>query len=117
MNFSLTNKLSLKTRIMMSVWKSYLTSVIMSMATLRGVVLGASVVLFIQLVSVYSIISNLLHVQVGTVPTYVWQAISTSVVNGEFLKLLTLGVIIFSLLSLRFNFRQTAVSPRFSHSV
>ena len=117
MNFSLNNKLSLKTRIMMRVWYSYLTGIVMNVSTLRGVVLGASVVLFIQLVSVHNIILNLLQVQVGTVPAYVWQAISTSVVNGEFLKVVTLGVIIFSVLSLRFNFRQPAVSPRFSHSV
>lgn len=65
--------------------------------------------LFVTLVSLPSIISNLLAVPLRTVPEYVWTTIAAAALNGEFLTLLTLGVIVFSLLSLRLDlakFRQ-----------
>ena len=117
MKFSLNNNLSIKNRVMIRVWYSYILSVIFNPTTLRGGILGASVVLFVTLVSVPSIVLNLLQVQVGTVPTYIWQTITTAVANGEFLKLLTLGVIIFSLLSWRFKPNTTPVSSHFVRPV
>lgn len=84
---------------MRRVWYSYLTSVFVSYATLRGFLLGFSGVLFIQLVSVPSILNNLLGVQVGAVPNYVWNSISNAFSQGEFITLISLGVIVFSILS------------------
>lgn len=116
MNFSIKNKLTLKTRIMMWVWYSYLKKIVVNPIAFKGMVFGASLVLFVQLVSVADIMMNLLQVQVGTVPAYVWQAITSAIVDGEFLKVVTLGIIIFSLLSLRFTFRPV-VSHEFARSV
>jgi len=112
MKFSLTNNLSIRTRVMMRVWYSYILSIVFSPSTLRGGILGASIVLFVSLVSVPNILSNLLQVQVGAVPTYMWQTVTTAIADGEFLKLLTLGIIIFSLLSWRFKFNREVVSPQ-----
>ncbi len=86
---------------MRRVWYSYLLSVLLSFATLLGMVFGASTLLFVKLVSLTDIFNNLLQVQLGAVPTYVWQVFSQAVSQGEFLTLVSLGLIIFSLLSFR----------------
>ena len=96
---------SLQRRIMRRVWYSYGLSVLVSRATVRGFVLGFSAVLFVKLVSVPSVLSNILAVEVGAVPEYVWQAVLQSVKSGEILQLIMLGVAIFSLLAFRINLR------------
>lgn len=92
---------------MRRVWYSYGLSVLVSKATVRGFALGFSAVLFVKLVSVPSVLSNLLAVEVGALPTYVWQVIMQSIESGEILQLIMLGVVIFSLLSFRINLRPT----------
>ncbi len=92
---------TLKKHIMRRVWYSYMLSILLSFATLLGVVFGASTILFVKLVSITDIFNNLLQVQLGAVPTYVWQVFSQAVSQGEFLTLISLGLIIFSLLSFR----------------
>ena len=77
---------------MRRVWYSYMLSILLSFATLLGVV---------KLVSITDIFNNLLQVQLGAIPTYVWQVFSQAVSQGEFLTLISLGLIIFSLLSFR----------------
>ena len=86
---------------MRRVWYSYMFSILISVATLLGVVFGASTILFVKLVSITDIFNNLLQVQLGAIPTYVWQVFSQAVSQGEFLTLISLGLIIFSLLSFR----------------
>jgi hypothetical protein len=92
---------SQKRAIMRRVWYSYFVGLVLSRYTLRGLVLGVSGALFVLSVSVPHIVLNLLSVQVKAVPQYVWDTIVAAVQNGEFLKLVTLGVIVFSLLSFR----------------
>lgn len=92
---------TLKKHIMRRVWYSYILSILLSFATLFGVVFGASTLLFVKLVSITDIFNNLLQVQLGAIPTYVWQVFSQAVSQGEFLTLISLGLIIFSLLSFR----------------
>ncbi len=92
---------TLKKHIMRRVWYSYMLSILLSFATLLGVVFGASTLLFVKLVSITDIFNNLLQVQLGAIPTYVWQVFSQAVSQGEFLTLISLGLIIFSLLSFR----------------
>ena len=91
----------LKRSIMLRVWYSYMLSILLSTATLLGVVFGSSTILFVKLVSLTDIFNNLLQVQLGSVPVYVWQVFSQAVSKGEFLTLISLGLIIFSLLSFR----------------
>ena len=98
---------SLQRRIMRRVWYSYGLSVLVSRAAVRGFALGFSAVLFVKLVSVPSVLSNILAVEVGAVPEYVWQAVLQSIKSGEILQLIMLGVVIFSLLSFRINLRST----------
>ena len=105
-NFLLPHN-SLQRRIMRRVWYSYGLSVLVSRATVRGFALGFSAVLFVKLVSVPSVLSNILAVEVGAVPGYVWQAVLQSIQSGEILQLIMLGVVIFSLLSFRINLRST----------
>ncbi len=96
---------TLKHKIMRRIWYSYSLSVIFSRSLVRGLVLGMSVVLFFQLVSVSSVIQNILGVKVSAVPEYIWQTLQQAVIHGEFMKLLTLGVIVFSLLTFRISLR------------
>jgi hypothetical protein len=112
MNTIINHGQSLQARIMRRVWYSYIIRTLFSLATLRGFVLGSSAVLFIQLVSVHNIVLNLLSVEVGAVPSYIWQVLATAFASGEFLKLLTLGVIVFSLLTFRVSLRGRSVTPR-----
>ena len=100
MEVTFTNQEQLKRRIMRRVWYSFAVSVLVSYATLRGFLLGFSGVLFIKLVSVPSILNNLLGVEVRAVPDYVWNSFAHAFSQGEFVTLISLGVIVFSLLSL-----------------
>lgn len=86
---------------MRRVWYSYWLSILLSLATLLGVVFGTSTLLFIKLVSVTDIFNNLLQVQLGAVPDYVFNVFLHAISQGEFLTLISLGLIIFSLLSFR----------------
>ena len=103
-NFLLPHN-SLQRRIMRRVWYSYGLSVLVNRATVRGFALGFSAVLFVKLVSVPSVLFNILAVEVGAVPEYVWQAVLQSIKSGEILQLIMLGVVIFSVLAFRINLR------------
>ncbi len=85
--------------IMRRVYYSYILSILVSVSTGQGLLLGVSAVLFVQLVSVENIIRNLLAVELGLVPQYIWQAIWQAILGGEFLTLSTLGVLVFFILS------------------
>lgn len=101
---------TLKNKIMRRVWYSYSLSILFSRYLVHGLVLGISTVLFVQLVSVPHLVQNLLGVKVGGVPEYIWQTLEHAVVQGEFMKLLTLGVIVFSLLTFRISLRPRPVN-------
>ena len=86
--------------IMRRVWYSYLLTLVFSFATLRGFLLGASTALLFSLVSVASIIRNFLAVKVGEVPNYLQEVFVQAFLGGEFLTLVSVGIFVFSLLSL-----------------
>jgi hypothetical protein len=92
---------NLKAKIMRRVWYSFLLSVLFSRSTVRGILVGFSGVLFVHLVSLHNIILNLLTIQLGFLPRYIWQVIKEAAQNGEFLTLVSLGILVFSLLSFR----------------
>ncbi len=92
---------SLRRRIMRRVWYSYSIRVLLAKATLQGFVFGFSTALFFSLVSVASVFKNLLAIEAGNVPPYLWHALLESVSSGEFAQLIALGVVIFSVLSFR----------------
>ncbi|MEZ4195033.1 MAG: hypothetical protein R3B53_01375 [Candidatus Paceibacterota bacterium] len=105
---------ALKKQIMRRVYYSYALSVLVSKATLRGFILGFSGFLFMHLVSLSSIVMNLLSVQVKAVPEYVWGTITGAVATGEFMTLISLGVIVFSLLSFGLPKRPIIVEGNFT---
>ncbi len=107
----------IKRRIMLRVWYSYLISSVSNPVALAGMVFGASGTLFIQIVSVPNILLNLLEVRLGAVPQYMWQVLVKTVVNGEFLKLVTLILIMFSFLYLYTLLRHPSFSHRLIQSV
>ncbi len=94
---------NLRRKIMRRVWYSFALRRVFSLTTLKAMILSASVGVFIQLVSVTSVVSNLLSVQVKAVPEYVWSTLVATASNGDFLKLITLGIIVFTLLSFRLH--------------
>lgn len=108
---------SLRRRIMRRVWYSYSLRVVLAKETLQGFAFGFSLALFFSLVSVSSIIKNLLAIKVGTVPEYLWQALLQSISSGEFAQLIALGVIIFSLLSFRLPHKVHTVAEQELRSV
>jgi hypothetical protein len=95
------NLRSIKRRIMLRVWYAYALSLTKNPFMLAGLVFGASVTLFVNLVSVPSIIMNLLDVRLGSVPEYIGQTLLSTWTNGNFLKLVSLVLIVASVLYLR----------------
>ena len=90
-----TNALRLRRAIMRRVWYAYGLSIIASKAMLQGLLFGASVIGFWKLVSVSSIINNVLQVQVGQLPLYVFN----SLLQAHVLALIAFGIIVFTTLS------------------
>ena len=80
---------------MRRVYYTYSLSILLTGATLWGFVFGACVIGFWKLVSVMSIINNLLSVRVGEVPNYALSALT----HTETLTLMVFGVIVFTILS------------------
>lgn len=82
--------------IMRRVYYAYSMSILVTKATLWGFLFGASVIGFWKLVSVMSIINNLMSTKVGEVPNY---ALS-SMAHTETITLMVFGIIVFTILSL-----------------
>ncbi len=95
------NLKAIRRRIMLRVWYSYIISLVVSPVTAAGVIFGASFSLSLKLFSVSSIIHNLMEVRLGSVPDYLWQTLVSIVTRGEFLKLVSLILIVASLVYLR----------------
>ena len=107
MNKSATNQaLQLRRAIMRRVWYAYGISVVLSPTALHGFLFGASMIGFWKLVSVTSIINNVLSVRVGELPNYIVQAL----LQAHVLALIAFGIMVFTALS--FGIRVTL--PRYS---
>lgn len=100
-----TNNSKIKAVIMRRVWYSYIVSRLSNYATLYGFLFGVGIVMLVNLTSVSAILSNLLSVQLGSLPQYVGHTFIGAVKNGEFLTLLAVILIIYSVFSLRFYVR------------
>ncbi len=61
---------------MRRVWYAYTLSIVLQPALLLGFVFGASAIAFWRLVSISSIIENILRVQVGQLPAYTANALT-----------------------------------------
>jgi hypothetical protein len=85
----------LRRAIMTRIWCAFGLSVLISAPTFKGFLFGSSLIAFWRLVSITSIIDNLLSVRVGELPGYLWH----SLVQAEVFALLAFGIIIFTLLS------------------
>ena len=90
-----TQAQKLRRAIMRRVWYAYGLSIILRPAAAQGFLFGASVIGFWKLVSVTSIIHNVLQVKLGELPHYVVQAL----VQAHVLALIAFGIIIFTALS------------------
>lgn len=80
---------------MRRVYYAYSLSILLTPVTLWGFAFGASVIGFWKLVSVMSIITNLLSVRVGEVPNFALSALS----HAETMTLVAFGIIVFTILS------------------
>lgn len=110
------NLRAIRRRIMVRVWYSYLITMTTNSAALVGLVLGASLALFFKLVSVSSILHNLLEVRLGSVPEYIWSTLTRTAASGEFLKLISLTLIIVSLLYLKSLLRKITFDSNLTQS-
>jgi len=88
-------QIKLSRAIMRRVYYTYSLSILLTPAAVWGFAFGASVIGFWKLVSVTSIINNVLSVRVGEVPNY---ALS-SLANTETVTLMAFGIIVFTILS------------------
>lgn len=74
---------ALRRRIMRRVWYAFTLSIVLRPALALGFLFGGSVIAFWKLVSISSIIENLLTVQVGQTPAFVLGALTdTEVVTA-----------------------------------
>ena len=90
----------LRRAIMRRIWYAYTLSIVLRPAAAQGFLFGASVIGFWKLVSVSSIIHNVLQVKLGELPLYVVQAL----IQAHVLALIAFGIIVFTLLSVGFRF-------------
>ena len=86
----------LRRAIMRRVWYAYGLSIMLRPAAAQGFLFGASVIGFWKLVSVTSIIHNVLQVKLGELPLYVVQALW----QAHVLALVAFGIMVFTVLSL-----------------
>ncbi len=89
-------QLQLARAIMRRVYYAYSLSIVLTPVALWGFVFGASVIGFWKLVSVMSIINNLLNVRVGDVPNHAL----ASFANTETITQMAFAIIVFTILSI-----------------
>lgn len=82
-------------QIMRRVYYAYGISIFCSTAMVRGFFFGASIIAFWRLVSISSIVTNMLNVKVGQLPYYVWESLA----HAELFALGAFGIIVFTILS------------------
>ena len=103
--------LRLRRAIMRRIWYAYGISVVLSRAALQGFLFGASMIGFWKLVSVTSIINNVLATKLGELPLYVLHAL----IQAHVLALLAFGIMVFTMLS--FGIRVTLPRYSWSHQI
>jgi len=91
----------LKRQIMRRVYYTYALETITNPFYSYGFLLGLCAVLLTQAISLPNIINNLLSIEVGRVPIWAYNAVTTT----EASTLVLFGIIIFTALSLRFKLR------------
>jgi len=96
----------IKRRIMLRVWYCYFLSLLEAPATLVAALFTVSTLVFVQLVSVPSIIVNILNVRVGLLPEYLWSTVAHALLEGELLKVISLVLILVSSVYLVMLLRQ-----------
>lgn len=80
---------------MRRVWYAYSLSIVLSRAAVQGFLFGASAIAFWKLVSISSIVHNLLQVRLGDLPSYVIEALG----QAHVVALIAFGIIVFTILS------------------
>lgn len=96
------NLATIRRRILLRVWYSYFLSVFIRGSLVYGLVLGGVVAAFGRLTHVAAITHNLLEVPVASVPSYVWQSVTTALAGGEVLTVLvTLSMVSMTIGALR----------------
>ena len=91
------NLARVRRRILRRVWYSYFLSTFVRGGFAYGLVLGGVVAAFGRLTHVAAISHNLLEVPVASVPSYVWQSVTTALAGGEVLTVLvTLSMVTMS---------------------
>ncbi|OGG65577.1 hypothetical protein A2Z56_01560 [Candidatus Kaiserbacteria bacterium RIFCSPHIGHO2_12_45_16] len=88
------NLRSIKRRIMMRVWYSYVLSLLTRGGFFYGFALGGAVALFGRLTHVAAITHNLLEIPLGGIPNYVWTTITGALAGGEILTVLITASIV-----------------------
>lgn len=105
-NHTIDLNTSLRSRIMRRVYYAFVLSFILRASFIQGLLLGGGLALLGRLTHVASWSHNLLEVPLGQLPAYVWSVVAAALANGEFLKLFSVGLIIYALLSFRLPRRQ-----------
>jgi hypothetical protein len=96
------NLAAIRRRIMLRIWYSYFISTLLRGSFAYGLVLGGVVAAFGRLTHVAAITHNLLEVPAVSLPSYVWQSITTALAGGEVLTVLvTLSMVTMSIGALR----------------
>ncbi len=91
---------------MRRVYLAFGARIISHQVTLYSALFVVSLLGFAKLVHVQSVLTNLLATELGSLPTFVMNAVW----RGEVLTLLALGVMVFSALSIPWNLRRVFVS-------
>jgi hypothetical protein len=90
---------------MRQVYYAFILSFILNSSFVKGLLFGGGLALIGRLTHVAAWSQNLLAVPLGQVPIHVWSVVTAAISNGEFLKLVALGLVIYTLLSFRLPFR------------
>jgi len=104
------NNTSLKRRIMRRVYYAFALNLIATPGVLRGFFMLAVIIGLTHFVSLGNVLNNLMHVEVGHLGTFFYNAFVTT----EMGTLLLLGVFIYSILSFRFKIPHAHETPAFA---
>lgn len=85
---------SIRRRIMVRVWYSYVLSLVERSTFVHGFVLGGMIALFGRLTHVAALTSNLSQVPATSLPTYIWQTIVAALTGGEVLTVLVTSLLV-----------------------
>lgn len=89
----------LHSMIMRRVWYSYFISIGTHSFFWQGMAFGGAIVLVGELVFVSQIFSSFLATPIGDAPVWIWQLFFQAAMQGEFMLLCALGVVVMTVLS------------------